>query len=280
MEQADDKPDFSVRGFSVKSLGVTLGARAVVHGLSFGARPGEFIGLIGPNGSGKTTLLRALAGLVPITGEVRLDGRAVAETPRRVLARQVALMAQHPPMEFAFTAEEVVGLGRLPHLPLLGTPGASDREATARALRQVGAEALAHRPLRELSGGERRRVMMAQALAQDTPILLLDEPTAHLDVAHQFALLGAAQALAADGRLVIAALHELTAAARFCTRLLVLQDGRLVADGPPAAALTPALLADVFGMDAAVTPGPGGPEIRYLRPLPPRPPPPSPPASA
>ena len=258
-------------GYSVRDLRVTLGAREVVHGLSFDAAPGEMIGLVGPNGSGKTTLLRALAALVPFSGTVTFRGEHVAAVPRRRLARAAALMAQHPPTDFAFTAAEVVGLGRLPHLPLLGTPGASDRERVREALDRVGATALAHRPLRELSGGERRRVMMAQALAQDTPVLLLDEPTAHLDVAHQFALLGAAAQLAAEGRLVIAALHELPLAARFCTRILALSDGHLVADAAPADAFTPALFADVFGMEVAVGAGPDGPDIRYLRPLPPSP---------
>jgi iron complex transport system ATP-binding protein len=252
----------------VADLRVTLGGREIIRRVGFEAGAGELVGLIGPNGSGKTTLLRAFAGLVPSSGTLTLGGRAVARMPRRDLARAVSLMAQHPPTDFTFTAEEVVGLGRLPHLPLLGTAGEHDRDLVRRALARVGAEAFGPRPLRELSGGERRRVMMAQTLAQDAPVMLLDEPTAHLDVSHQYALLSIARELADDGRLVVAALHEIPLAARFCTRLLALQDGRIVADGPPGAVLSPALFADVFGMQAEVRAGPAGPEIRYLQPLP------------
>ena len=251
-----------------EDLRVTLGPHEIIRGVRFSAEAGDLIGLVGPNGSGKTTLLRALAGLVPSSGTLALGGRAVGAMARRELARSVSLMAQHPPTDFTFSAEEVVGLGRLPHLPLLGTAGDRDRAAVRRALAQVGAEAFGPRPLRELSGGERRRVMMAQTLAQDAPVVLLDEPTAHLDVAHQYALLTIARQLADCGRLVLAALHELPLAARFCTRILALQDGRVVADGAPADVLTPDFLAEVFGMRAEVRAGPAGPEIRYLEPLP------------
>jgi iron complex transport system ATP-binding protein len=246
-------------------LRVALGGRAVLDGLTFALQPGTFVGLLGPNGAGKSTLLRALAGLLPYAGALRLDGRELTDWAPRERARRVAYVEQAPALAFALTVRDVVELGRAPHRGWLAPLADDDRAAVDAALEAADLAALADRPATALSGGERQRVALARALAQDAPLLLLDEPTAHLDVRHRLTLLDRAAALARDGRTVVAAFHDLGLAARFSGRLLVLDRGRLAADGAPDAILSPALLRAVFGVEAEVTPGPDGVEVRYLR---------------
>ena len=250
--------------FDVRDLGVRLGAREVLRGVTFRVEPGEAVALVGPNGAGKTTLLRALAGLAEHTGTVHLGGWPVRRMAPRERARRVAFVRQQTRLGVDFTVREVVALGRAPHVGALARLGEHDRAAVEAALAATDLTAFAERSARRLSGGEQQRVMLAQALAQDTPALLLDEPTAHLDVRHQLDLLGRIAALAGTGRTVVAALHDLERAAAFAGRLLVLSDGRLVADGPPAAVLTEALLASVFGVRARTERSAEGLRIRYL----------------
>jgi iron complex transport system ATP-binding protein len=248
-----------------RSLSVRFGARTVLDGVDAAIGAGEWVGLVGPNGSGKTTLLRALAGLLPHDGEVTLDGRPVRSWTARERARRLAVVRQSQPMAFDFTVEEFVLMGRAPHRGWLEPFTAADRQRAAEALVEVEMSGFEGRMLSELSGGEQQRVRLAQALAQDAPILLLDEPTAHLDVHHQYDLMAQAASLVAAGRTVVAAVHDLPLAARFVRRLLVLHDGRLAADGPPADVLTPELLRRVFRMDAEVEAG-APLSIRYLSP--------------
>ena len=226
--------------------------------------PGEAVALVGPNGAGKTTLLRMLSGLVPHTGEVRLDGWPVRRMPARERARRVAIVRQQTALPVDFTVREMVEMGRAPHAGWAGRLGDADRAAVDAALVAANLVALAGRSVRQLSGGEQQRVGLAQALAQDTPALLLDEPTAHLDVRHQIEMLARARALAGSGRTVVAALHDLDRAAAFAGRLVVLSAGRVVADGLPHAVLTESLLADVFGVRAAAEATPAGLRVRYF----------------
>jgi iron complex transport system ATP-binding protein len=219
---------------------------------------GEVVGLVGPNGSGKTTLIRIVTGVVrPDSGHVTIAGRD-AERMRQVeLARQIAVVPQEPVLPPAFTALACVLMGRTPHLRLLQNEGASDLEAARRAMLATDTWLLADRLLGELSGGERQRVVVARALAQETPILLLDEPTAHLDLGHQASVLGLMRGFARnDGKAVLAVVHDLTLAARYCDRLVMLNNGSVVADGKPDEVLTPERLRQVYGVTVDVFPHP------------------------
>ncbi len=249
---------------SADALGVSLGGREVLAGLAFQVRPGERIAVVGPNGAGKTTLLRAVAGLIPYGGRLALWGHEVREWPARARAKKVALVRQQAELAVDFTAAEIVALGRSPHLGWTERLGADDRACVDAALGAVDLGALAGRPVTQLSGGEQQRVALAQALAQDAPLLLLDEPTAHLDVRHQLDLLARLATLADAGKTVVAALHDLDRAARFADRLWVLAEGTLVADGPPADVLTPDLLRRAFGVEAEVEAASDGLRVRYL----------------
>ena len=249
---------------SARSLTVRLGGRPVLANVTAAVERGERIALVGPNGAGKTTLLRAVTGLLPYDGDLTLEDRPIRAWEPRARARAVALVRQQADLAVDFTVEELVALGRASHLGWTERLGAADRQRVAEALAAVDLQGLAARPVTALSGGEQQRVLLAQALAQDAPLLLLDEPTAHLDVRHQLDLLGRVRALADAGRTVIAALHDLELAAQFADRVWVLAAGTLVADGPPADVLTPDLLRRAFGVEAEVEPGPDGVRIRYL----------------
>lgn len=246
------------------TLGVRLDGRPVLKDITFHVRAGERIALIGPNGAGKTTLLRTLVGLLPHSGTLHLEGRPLAEWSARDRAREVALVRQQTPLAVDFTVSEIVALGRAPHLGWMDSLGDADRQRVDAALDALDLHDLAVRPVPSLSGGEQQRVFLAQALAQDAPLLLLDEPTAHLDIRHQLDLLRRVERLADTGRTVIAAIHDLELAARFADRILMLADGRLVADGTPGSVLTASRLHDVFGVDAEVEIHKAGLRIRYL----------------
>lgn len=233
------------------------GQRPVLRGVNLTIEPGELVALLGTNGSGKTTLLRLIAGtLRPDAGEVRFDGRSVGAWRRDALARRVAVLPQHLELPPGFRVAELVEMGRAPHATRLFGTTAADELAVERALLDADALELAHRSIDELSGGERQRVLVAMALAQEPELLLLDEPTLHLDVAHQLALLSTISRLRRVRNLtVLAVLHDLSMAAAFAPRVAVLNDGRVVADGPPVSVLTADLVRAVFGvaMDEART---------------------------
>jgi len=240
----------------ITGLSVRRGGQAVVAGATLALAPGECLGLIGPNGAGKTTLLRAALGLEAAGGTSSL-----AALPRAARARHVAWLPQGREVAWPMPLRDLVALGRLPHLARGARLAPDDAAVVARVLADLDLTALAERPVTQLSGGELARALLARALAQQTPLLLADEPVAGLDPAHQIGVMRHLAGLASAGRGVLVTCHDLTLAARFCTRLAVIQDGRIVADGPPAQVLTADLLARVFALEATVTPGPYGPQI-------------------
>lgn len=212
---------------------------------------GERVALVGPNGAGKSTLLRVLAGVLrPLRGSVELDGTPLARLDRPAIARRLAVVPQQATLPFATTVEEVVGLGRLPHEDPFRGPRPADRAAIAAAIERVGVGHLLGRDARELSLGERQLVLLALAVAQAAPILLLDEPTVHLDLRHQ---VGAMELLVdlneRDGTTILAVLHDLGLASHFFPRLILLDRGEVVADGTPTEVLTAERIRDVFGVD-------------------------------
>ncbi len=226
------------------------GRREVLRGVDLALEAGELVALLGTNGSGKTTLLRCLAGtLTPSGGEISFDGRPLAGWRRDALARRVAVLPQQLELPDGFRVAELVAMGRAPHARRLFGSTAEDERAIERALRDADAADLADRWLEELSGGERQRLLVAMALAQEPDLLLLDEPTLHLDLAHQVALLAAIRRLRDQrGLTVLAVLHDLNLAAAFAPRVAVLDEGRVVADGPPAEVLSTDLVRRVFGV--------------------------------
>ncbi|MGX6447977.1 ABC transporter ATP-binding protein [Patulibacter sp. S7RM1-6] len=246
-----------------EELAWEAGGRRVVDGVSLEVAPGTTVGLLGPNGSGKSSLLRLLAGVRrPTAGRVLLDGRDIAGMRRREIARRVAVVDQHATTELDLAVREVVRLGRIPHRAAWDGESDADRAAIALAVERTGLRERLDQRWHTLSGGERQRVQIARALAQEPRELLLDEPTNHLDVRHQLDLLALVARLPLT---TVVALHDLNLAATFCDRLVVLADGRVVAAGPPAEVLTPALIAEVYAVRAVVTAdGPGGtPSVRY-----------------
>jgi iron complex transport system ATP-binding protein len=219
----------------------------VLDGASFAAREGELVGLLGPNGAGKSTLVRLVAGLLaPAGGTVRLAGLDPAAVPRRDVARVCALVPQEPRVPWRFTVREAVMMGRAPRQGLLALPGRFDEGAVEGALAACDLVHLAGRRLDALSGGERRRVFFARALAQEPRVLLLDEPTAFLDLAHQVLAMRMARVAARGGLCVVAVLHDLNLAAASCDRLVVLSRGRVVADGAAESVLTPGRVQEVW----------------------------------
>jgi iron complex transport system ATP-binding protein len=230
------------------------GDRPAVSEVSLRARGGEVVGLVGPNGSGKTTLVRvASRALRPSAGRVEIAGRDPYALAAREAARLVAVVPQDMMPAFSFTALELVLMGRTPYLSRWGGGTPRDWARVREAMAAASVQHLADRPVEELSGGERQRVVLAQALAQEAPVLLLDEPTTHLDVRHVLDLLAVVRGLAeGEGKTVLTVLHDLNLAAASCDRLVVLDRGRVVADGSPEGVVTPGLLRDVYGVDAGV----------------------------
>jgi iron complex transport system ATP-binding protein len=231
---------------SADSVSVRFGQRTALSEASLTAGHGTVTGLIGPNGSGKTTLLRTLyRSLRPDAGTVRLDGRPIDEIRPRQVAQQVAVVVQEPPSEITLTVAEMVLLGRAPHRTMWEPYTVDDHRTAARLLSLVGLRDRADDPYPDLSGGERQRVLLARALAQGAQHLLLDEPTNHLDIRYQHEILALVRTLPAS---IIVVLHDLNLAARYCDRLVLLDKGCVVADGPPRAILEPALIEQVYGV--------------------------------
>jgi iron complex transport system ATP-binding protein len=236
---------------TAQGVNVSLGSRAVLHDVSLELASGHLVALVGPNGAGKTTLLRALAGLVPATGDIAIGGRTLASLSLRERARRFAYLPQGHIVHWPLPSRDIVALGRYPHGatdPARLSP--SDREAVTRAMQAADVVAFADRRATELSGGERSRVALARVLAVEAPVILADEPTSSLDPRHQLDVMTTLRKAADGGVLVIVVTHDLGLAARFADRVLVLSSGRLVSQGKPAEALSEQVLADVFRVSA------------------------------
>ncbi len=238
---------------TLDSVRVALGNKFVVQVEALRVGTGEFVGLLGPNGAGKSTLLRAILGLIPHEGAIHIEGAELRSLRYAERARVMAYVAQDRDVAWSMTVAEIVTLGRWPHrTPFAGLTGI-DVAAVDKAMDRMDVSQLRDRAVTTLSGGERARVLIARALAQETPLLLADEPTAGLDPSHQFALMAMFRELAAEGRTVIATMHEIALASQSCDRIVLMNAGRLVSDGAPKSVLTSDALTRVYGVDAQIS---------------------------
>jgi iron complex transport system ATP-binding protein len=229
-----------------------LGRNEVLRGLDLHLDAGEILGILGPNGAGKSTLLRCLNGLLPIEGTMELLGRPIASLSPREVARISTLLHQNTPMEASFPASEVVMMGRYPHQRRFRPATVEDRRAVAEAMRFTDTSRIARQAFNTLSGGERQRVLLAKSLAQNTSILLLDEPSASLDIGYQDQIFRYAQRLAREGKTIAVAIHDLRLAARYCDRVILLSHGTMLAEGAPETVLTPVNLERAYGVPIRV----------------------------
>ena len=235
---------------SAKDIHLSYGAREILKGVDIHSENGEFVGLIGPNGSGKSTLLKCIYRILkPNAGQVFLDEEELKAMSIKKSARKMGVVAQHNYYNFEFTVREVVMMGRAPHKKALERDNAKDYEIVEEALKTVGMEGFAQRSFSTLSGGEQQRVILARALAQQTPCLILDEPTNHLDITHQLQLMRIVKNLSAT---VISAIHDLNIAAIFCDRIYALKEGRIIAQGTPREVLTEDFIRQVYQVDAEI----------------------------
>jgi iron complex transport system ATP-binding protein len=240
-----------VSALSASNVTIEFGGATIVEQASLSLRGGELVALVGPNGAGKTTLMRALAGLVPADGTIAFDGKPLQSLNLRERARAVAYLPQGHIFHWPMTVESIVMLGRTPHADAFSSTTPDDRAAVAHALATTETEIFAQRAVTTLSGGEKARVALARALATQAPILLADEPTAALDPRHQLVVMELLRSAARGGNAILAIMHDLTLAARFADRVLVMDRGRIVAEGTPDEALSAERLASVFGIEAA-----------------------------
>ncbi|MDO8672791.1 MAG: ABC transporter ATP-binding protein [Dehalococcoidia bacterium] len=242
----------------VQQVSFSYGKRRVLDRISFGLAQGETLGIVGPNGSGKTTLIRILSRLAaPDSGKVLLNGLDIHSLSRSKLARTMAVVPQFPSLPDAFTAFEIVLMGRTPYLGFLHGEGQSDIAAARKAMEMTDTWIFAERRVGELSGGERQRVVLARAFAQEPSLLLLDEPTAHLDIGHQIEMLELVRSLSLNRQLtVLAVFHDLSLAAQYCGRLIMLSQGRIYCEGTPAQVVTEAIVRDVYKAEVHVHPHP------------------------
>jgi len=250
----------------VVGLSAAYGRTPVLESVRLTVEPGGWLAIIGPNGSGKSTLLRSILGFHPHEGLVRVDGVPTLGMHRRDRARCLAYAPQTPVLPDGVTTRDYVTLGRTPHRPLLAAPRGLDRRIVADVMDRLGLGPLAERTLATLSGGEQQRAVLARALAQQPRVLLLDEPTASLDLGHAQQVLDLVDRLRRqDGLTVLSTLHDLTLAGQYADRLALLSEGRVVAEGAPADVLTPTALATHYGARAAVVAGPNGPTVMPVR---------------
>jgi iron complex transport system ATP-binding protein len=246
-------------GLRIEAVSVRLGGRSILEEVSVEVRPGEVVGLVGCNGAGKTTLLRVAGGTHrPDAGSVWLAGSPLSDLSKRDVAKRLATVPQDLDVTFPFTAGEIVLMGRAPHQGFFGLESKRDVALAAAAMERLGILQLADRRLSQLSGGERQLVVFARALAQDPSVLLLDEPTSHLDLRHRTDVLSAVRELAREGCSALVVSHDLGLAARACDRLVVLAGGRVHAEGAPSDVLTREVLRSAFDMEAEVVEGPDG----------------------
>ena len=248
---------------SLKGVTASYGTRRVLHDVSVQFEAGQVTGLVGPNGAGKTTLLRVALGFLEAEGEVAVLGQT--QWSREALARTIAYLPQSAEAHWPILAKTLVALGRMPHRTAFTPLSAEDEEAISVALNRCDAAPLAERRMDELSAGERARVLFARALATKAPILMADEPAAHLDPAHQLRLMELLREEARRGVAVIVTLHDLALASRFCDRLVVLRGGHVAAQGAPGEALSDQVLAETFGISAVRVEGPAGPIVPWQR---------------
>lgn len=240
-----------------RDLNLGYGDHLVVQGLDLIVPEGSFTAVVGPNACGKSTLLRALVRLLPPrSGAVELDGRTIKDWRSKDFAREIAFLPQSTVTPEGIRVEALVRRGRYAHQSVLGSWRPADEDAVTRAMHAAGVEALADRPVEELSGGQRQRVWIAMVLAQETPYLLLDEPTTFLDIAHQYDLLRLLRRLVDDGRTVVAVLHDLNQACRFADHIVAMCEGKIVGSGPPSEVVTVDMVRDVFDMGCIVMPDP------------------------
>lgn len=238
---------------SVEKLGVVMQDKVILQDCSFETEAGKFIGIIGPNGSGKTTFLKAVRGLIPYTsGRVYLYGQDIAGMKEKAIARKLAYMQQSVEVRFGYTAEEIVMTARYPYLKWWQNEGSSDKELVERAMRFAGVWHLRKSRINEVSGGERQRIFLAKALAQETDILFLDEPTAALDLVYADEIFRYCSTLCRNGKTIVLVVHDLEMAAKFCDRLLLFSKGQIIRDGAPDDVLTADNLAKAFHLSSTV----------------------------
>jgi iron complex transport system ATP-binding protein len=250
----------------ISDAGVEVDGRWLVRHATLQLRPGHLTVLVGPNGSGKTTLLRLLSGLWrPVEGRALLDGQDLHTIKRRELARRVAFTPQDTHLGFAFTVRDVVSMGRHPHLGRFEREGKRDARAIEEALLRADVAHLAERFVTELSGGERQRVLLARSLATQAEAILLDEPTANLDIAHALDVLDLCRKLADDGKTIALAIHDLNSAARYATEVSLVSAGRIAAVGTPAEVLSDTKILDVFGVRAERARAPDGEVVFFFQ---------------
>lgn len=244
----------NVPDLQTSELTVRYGDRPALREVSLTLAAGSFVAVLGPNGAGKSTLVRALTRLVaPASGEVRCGGRLLREWGSAELARMIAVAPQDVTAPFDYTVLEMVLMGRSPHLGGMGLESEADVALARKALARLGLADLESRPIQSLSGGERQRVLLARVLAQDSPIIILDEPTAHLDIAHQQRALELMSELNREGRTVIVVLHDLNLASLYCPKLILLAGGQVAGEGSPAEVLTEERLSAVYSTSVLVT---------------------------
>ncbi|MDO5093564.1 MAG: ABC transporter ATP-binding protein [Propionibacteriaceae bacterium] len=253
-----------------QALSVSYGDGDIVRDVDLAIPDGGFTTIVGPNACGKSTLLRALARLLPPSqGRVLLDGQPISSLPSRQMARRLALLPQAQTMPEGLRVRDLVARGRFPHQSFFRRWSDDDERAVARALAVTSTSAIADRLVDELSGGQRQRAWIATLLAQDTPIVLLDEPTTFLDLTHQIEVLELCASLQRDGRTVVAVLHDLGLAARYATHMVAMKEGRISAQGTPAEVITPEIMRDTFGLACLVVDDPvtGTPLVVPERPV-------------